>query len=146
MAQKTLGAPLPHPLPIGERERVRGLARVTRIAIRISSSSLVAVYTPFHIVSVNHLDGPLFHTGETVADRTVHTILNVYPVWKNNEFWKFIHPLPWNLLPLFNIFHYFECFRSLTDRISRMTGLTELNIRNPCDTISFDVTVAESTV
>jgi hypothetical protein len=76
------------------------------------------MYTPLHIVPVNHLDGPLFHTGETVADRAIHTAFNMNPVWKNDKRWKFIHPFPWDLLSLLDIFHHFKCLGSLTDRIS----------------------------
>lgn len=61
------------------------------------------------------------------------------------------HKVWWDTLPrdLFTCLHIFDDFkylRSFTDRIARMTGSTELNIWNPCDTIPFDIAVAEGTV
>jgi hypothetical protein len=80
---------------------------MTRVTIDICPSFLVAVQTPLHIVSVHHLDGPLFQTCETVTDGTIHTALNVNPVRKDDKFWEFVHSLPRDLLTCLHILNDF---------------------------------------
>jgi hypothetical protein len=119
---------------------------VAGIAIDICPSFLVAVHTPFHIVSVNHFYRPLFQTRQPMTNGAIDIALDVNPVGKYHKFWKFIHPLPWNVYPRLNIFDHFKCLRSLADCIGRMTGPTELDVWNSSNTIPLHISVAESTV
>jgi hypothetical protein len=122
------------------------LARVTRIAIRVSSSFFMAVQTPLHIVPVHHLQGPLFHPCETVTDGTIHASLNVNPVGKDDMSRKFIHSLPGDLLACLHILNDFQRLRSLAHRIGGVAGATEFDIGYSCSAVPFHIPVAESTV
>ena len=121
-------------------------ARVACVTIDIRSSFFVAIYAPLHIVSVNHLDRSFLHTGETMADGTVHTILDVNPVREGNIFWEFVHPVPWDFPICLHIFDHFQCLRSLTHGIRCMAGSTEFDVWYPCSTIPFYIPVAEGAI
>jgi hypothetical protein len=81
-----------------------------------------------------------------MADGAIQTALDMNPVGENNKTRKFIHPLPRNLFPCFYIFYDFKCLWPLADGIAGMTGLTEFNVWNSCNTIPFNIPVAECTV
>ena len=81
-----------------------------------------------------------------MADGAVHTALNVSPVREDNKARKFIHPLPRDLFTCLYIFDDFKCLGPFADCIACMTGSTEFNVWNPCNTIPFDIAVAECTV
>jgi len=121
-------------------------AGVARITVDIRSPFFVTVYAPFHIVPINHSHRSLLQAGQPMADGAIQTTLDVNPVRKNNKLGKFVHPLPGDLFTRLHIFNDFKCLGSFADRIARMAGLTELNVWNPCDTIPFDIPVAEGTV
>jgi hypothetical protein len=84
-----------------------GSAGMTRVTIDICPSFLVAVHTPFHIVSVNHFYRPLLQASNPVTDGAIDTTLDMNPVWKDDKFWKFIHPLPRDLFTRLHILNYF---------------------------------------
>jgi hypothetical protein len=81
-----------------------------------------------------------------MAGGAIQTGLNMNPVWIDNKARKFIHSLPGDLFPGLHILDDLKRLRPFADRIGRMAGLTELNIWNPCHTIPFGITMAESTV
>jgi hypothetical protein len=68
------------------------------------------------------------------------------PVGKDDKFREFIHSSPWNLSSLLNIFDHFERLGSLADGIRRMAGTTEIDIGNPCRTVSLHITMAEGAI
>jgi hypothetical protein len=106
----------------------------------------MAVQTPLHIVSVNHLDRSFFDPSQTMTYRTFDTALNMNPVGKDDMSRKFIHSLPRNLLACLHILNDFQCFRSLAYCIGGVTGPTEFNVWNSCSAVPFHITVAEGTV
>ena len=121
-------------------------AGVAGVAIDTRSSFPVAVYAPLHIVSIDHLYRPVSQTRKPVADGAIHSSLDMNPVRENDELRKFVHPHPWDLLTCLHIFDDFKGLRSFADRIARMADSTEFNIWDPCNSIPFDITVAEGTV
>lgn len=136
-----------HPIALSPHNLiVLSLAGVTRIAIDIRLFLLMAIQTPGHIVSIDHLYRPLFFTCKAMTDGTINTALNMNPVGKNNKFRKFIHSLPGNLSPCLDILHHFKRLGPLADRIGCMAGTAKVNIRNACGTVPFHITMAESTI
>jgi hypothetical protein len=81
-----------------------------------------------------------------MADGAIHAALDMNPVRENNKTRKFIHPLPRDLFTSAHIFHDFKCLWSFADCIAGMTGSTEFNVWNSCNTIPFNIPVAECTV
>jgi len=106
----------------------------------------MTVHAPLHIVSVHHLQGPLLHPRETVADGTIHTTLNVNPVGKDDEPREFVHPFPWDLFSRLNIFNHFKGLRSLAHCIGGVAGSTEFDVWYSCSAVSFHIPMAEGTV
>jgi hypothetical protein len=122
------------------------LTGVARVAIDARPSFPVAVHAPLHIVSIHHLHRSITRTGKTMAGSTIYLAPDVNPVGKNNVFWKFIHPLPWNFFIIFYIPHHLYCLGPLTDRIGGVASPAEFNIRNSCDTIFLHVSMAKVAV
>jgi len=122
------------------------LAGVAGITIRICSTPLVAIDTPGHIVSVNHLDRPFFYTCKTMTDGAIHFPLNMNPVRKDDKFRELIHSLPGDLPTCLNILDDFKRLRSLADRIRAVTGPAEFDIGNPGRPVSFRISMAEGAI
>ncbi len=122
------------------------LARMARVAIDRSSHLLVAFQAPRHKGSIHHFRGSIRHAGNPVTGRAIDTSLNMDPVRKNDKRRKLIHPLPRNRLAVLHIPDHLQSLRSLADCVGGMAGLAEFNVRDACDTISFDIAVAESAV
>jgi len=120
--------------------------RVASITIFIGPSFFMAVDTPRHEVSIDHLDRPLFYTCQTMADGTIHLPLNMNPMRKNNKSGKLVHSLPLNFSPRLNIFYDFKRFWPFADRIRGVASSTELNIGNPCRPIPLCISMAEGAV
>jgi hypothetical protein len=116
------------------------------ITINIRPFLFVAVYTPFHVVSVNHFHGSISEAGEAMTDGAIHTPLNMNPMGEDDKAWKFVHPLPRNLPASLHIFDDLKSFRSFTDRIACMARLTKFDVWNPCNTIPLYKAVTEGTV
>lgn len=116
------------------------------VAIDRSPHLLVAFQAPRHKGSIHHFRGSIRHAGNPVAGRAIHTSLNMDPVRKNDKRRELIHPLPWNRLPVLHVSDHLQSLRSLADCVGRMAGLAEFNVRDACDTIPFDIAVAESAV
>jgi hypothetical protein len=81
-----------------------------------------------------------------MAAGAIQTALDMNPVREDNKTRKFIHPLPRNLFPRFYIFHDFKCLWPFADCIAGMAGLAEFNVWNSCNTIPFNIPVAECAV
>jgi len=106
----------------------------------------MAVDTPRHEVSVDHLDWSLFYTCETMTDGTIQLALNMNPMRKNDKSREFIHSLPWDLSPRLNIFYHLQSLRPFADRIRGVASSTEFNIGNPCRPVPLCITMAEGAV
>jgi len=116
------------------------------VAIDTGSSFFVAVYTPCHIVSVNHFHRPIFQAGEAMTDGAIHPPFNVNPVGEDDKLWKLVHPLPRNFpLPL-HVFDDLKRFRPFAYRIACMARLTKFDVWNPCDTMPLYKAVTEGAV
>ena len=116
------------------------------IAIRTRSSFLVTVHAPLHIISVDHFYRSITHARYTMAGGAIYFVFNVNPVREDNKFWKLVHPLPRNLFACLHILNHFQCLGPLANRIGRMTGSTEFNVRNPRNAVVADILMAEKTV
>ncbi len=119
------------------------LARMARVTIDIGLSSLVAIDTPSHGVSIDHLQRPLPLPGEAVANGTVDLSAAMQVVGENDEGGKLVHASPWNLFSLLDVFHHLEGLGPLAYRIGGMADPAELDVWEASDPVVLRIAVAE---
>lgn len=136
-----------HPITLSPHRLIDlSLTSVAGVAVIAGSSFLMAVHAPLHIVSINHFDRSLLHACQTVADGTVHPLLDMNPVREGDIFREFVHPVPWNLPICLHIFDHFQRFRPFTHGIRCMASSAEFDVGNACSAIPFNIPMAERTV
>jgi hypothetical protein len=72
--------------------------------------------------------------------------LDMDPVREDDKRGKFVHPLPRNSFIRFNVSDDLYRLRPLADCIGRVASSAELDIRNPCGTVFFHISVAKVAV
>ncbi len=116
------------------------------IAIDAGVSLSVAIQTPLHVISIDHLDWPLFASRQAMADSTIHATLNMDPVGKDDEFRHLIHPLPGDRSSGLDISDHFQGLGPFAQGIGGVAGPAEVDIGDPSHPVLLHIAMAEGAI